>query len=69
MRKNVLWRKQSRIIMLLAEVLHIDEQRALSLYYSTNTYRMLINSKYGLQVMSDQFILEDLIDELREKYL
>lgn len=69
MRKNVLWRKQSRIIMLLAEVLHIDEQRALSLYYSTNTYRMLINSKYGLQVMSDQFILEDLIDELREKHL
>lgn len=66
MRDNVLWRKQSRIIMLLAETLHISAERALDLFYSTEVYRQLTNSKSGLQLMSDQYILEDLINELRK---
>lgn len=67
MRDNVLWRKQSRIILLLAEALHISAERALNLFYSTNVYQQLTNPKSGLQLMSDQYILEDLINELREK--
>lgn len=67
MRDNVLWRKQSRIILLLAEALHISAERALDLFYSTNVYQQLTNPKSGLQLMSDQYILEDLINELREK--
>lgn len=66
MRDNVLWRKQSRIIMLLAETLHISAERALELFYSTEVYQQLTNSKSGLQLMSDQYILEDLINELRK---
>ena len=66
MRDNVLWRKLSRIIMLLAETLHISAERALDLLYSTQVYQQLINPKSGLQLMSDQYILEDLIRELRE---
>ena len=66
MRDNVLWRKQSRIIMLLAETLHISAERALDLFYSTEVYQQLTNSKSGLQLMSDQDILEDLINELRK---
>lgn len=66
MRDNVLWRKQSRIIMLLAETLHISAERALDLFYSTEVYQQLTNSKSGLQQMSDQYILEDLINELRK---
>ena len=66
MRDTVLWRKQSRIIMLLAETLHISAERALDLFYSTQVYQQLINPKSGLQLMSDQYILEDLIRELRE---
>ncbi len=65
MRDNVLWRKQSRIIMLLAEALHISAERALDLFYSTEVYQQLTNPKTGLQLMSDQYILEDLIHELR----
>ena len=34
MRKSVLWRKQSHIIMMLAEILQIDAERALDLFYS-----------------------------------
>ncbi len=66
MRDNVLWRKQSRIIMLLAETLHISAERALDLFYSTEVYQQLTNSKSRLQLMSDQYILEDLINELRK---
>ncbi len=66
MRDNVLWRKQSRIIMLLAEALHINAERALDLFYSTQVYKQLTNPRTGLQLMSDQYILEDLINELRK---
>ncbi len=66
MRDSVLWRKQSRIIMMLAEALHIDAERALNLFYTTNVYLQLSDPKYGLQLMSDDYILENLIEELRE---
>lgn len=66
MRDNVLWRKQSRIIMLLANALQIDAERALDLFYTTKVYQQLSDPKYGLQLMSDDYILEELIEELRD---
>lgn len=66
MRDNVLWRKQSHIIMMLAESLQIDVERALDLFYSTKTYQQLATPKYGLQLMSDPYILENVLDELKE---
>lgn len=66
MRDNVLWRKQSRIVMLLADTLNINPERALDLYYKTNIYQQMNDPKYGLQLMSDDYILEELINELRE---
>ena len=65
MRDTVLWRKQSRIIMRLADELHIEPERALDLFYSTKVYQQLSDPKYGLQLMSDDYILEDLLAELR----
>ena len=65
MRDTVLWRKQSRIIMLLADKLQIDAERALALFYSTKVYQQLSEPKYGLHLMSDGYILEEVIDELR----
>ena len=66
MRDSVLWRKQSRIIMMLSEALYIDAERALNLFYTTKVYQQLSDPKYGLQLMSDDYILENLIEELRE---
>ena len=65
MRDSVLWRKQARIIMALASALSISEERALDLFYSTETYRQLADSKYGLQLMSDGYIVENVLAELR----
>lgn len=66
MRDNVLWRKQSRIIILLSDILKISPERALDLYYSTKVYQLMSDPKYGLQLMSDDYIIEELINELRE---
>lgn len=67
MRDNVLWRKQARIIMALASVLKVDEEKALDIFYSTETYRQLSDAKYGLQLMSDGYVLENVIAELKAK--
>ena len=51
---------------MLAEALHIDAERALDLFYNIKVYQQLSDPKYGLQLMSDDYILENLIEELRE---
>lgn len=68
MRDSVLWRKQARIIMALASALAISEERALDLFYSTETYRQLSDPKYGLQLMSDGYIIENILAELRGQH-
>lgn len=65
MRDAVLWRKQSHIIMMLAHALKIDAEQALDLFYSTKTYQQLSDPKYGLQLMSDQYIVDDVLMELK----
>lgn len=66
MRDTVLWRKQSHIIIMLAEALQIDAERALDLFYSTNTYQQLSDPKYGLHLMSDQYILDNIMMEIQQ---
>lgn len=51
---------------MLAEALHIDAERALNLFYTTKVYEQLSDPKYGLQLMSDGYILEDLVEELKK---
>ena len=68
MRDSVLCRKQSRIIMMQAETLHIDAERALNLFYTTKVYQQLSDPKYGLHLMSDDYILENLIQDAFDKF-
>ncbi len=67
MRDSVLWRKQSRIVMLLAKEKNITPEQALDLYYSSRTAQLLSDPNTGLQLMSDQYVLEDLLKELEER--
>lgn len=64
MRDSVLWRKQSRIVMMLAKELNISTEQALDLYYTSRTAQLLSAPETGLQLMSDQYVLEDLMREL-----
>ena len=64
MRDQVLWRKTARIATILAERLDIDAERALNILYNSRTYDLLDNPDSGLQLMSDSYILNDLLREL-----
>ena len=67
MRQNVLWRKIARIILLLAERLDVAPERAMNLFYHSRVCVMLNDPRYGLHLMSDTFIVNDLIEEPRKK--
>lgn len=67
MRDSVLWRKQSRIVILLAKKKNITPEQALDIYYSSRTAQLLSDPNTGLQLMSDQYVLEDLLEELEKK--
>ncbi|MBQ5994151.1 MAG: DUF3791 domain-containing protein [Bacteroidales bacterium] len=64
MRDQVLWRKEARIAVLLAEKLNINAERALDILYNSRTYTLLVNAESGLQLQSDEYILNDLLREL-----
>lgn len=66
MRDSVLWRKKSRIVMMLAKEKKISPEQALDLFYSSHTAQLLSNPNTGLQLMSDQYVFEDLLAELAE---
>ena len=51
--------------MALASVLKVDEEKALDIFYSTETCKQLSDVKYGLQLMSDGYVLENILRELR----
>lgn len=65
MRDSVLWRKQATIVMMLAKELDVSPERALDIFYSTDVCRQLSDPKTGLQLMSDGYVLEDTLNELR----
>lgn len=67
MKDFLLWNKISRIIMLLAERLDISPVRALHIFYNSETCQFLHNPRYGLHLMSDAYIVDDIIQELQTK--
>lgn len=67
MRDNVLWRKIARITVMISETLHVSSETALDLFYSSKVYSMLVDPRYGLQTMSDAYILEEFMNEVRQQ--
>jgi len=67
MKDYILWRKITRIIMQLSDELGISPQRALVLFYGTTIGTQLHEPKYGYQLMSDTFIVNDLLSELESR--
>lgn len=67
MRDSVLWRKVSSIVIMLAERLCIDEERALDIFYTTNTYKLLSDPQSGIRLMSDEYILQDVLNEITNR--
>lgn len=59
MRNDILERKIARIILAIAQELGVSEEKAISVFYATETYKQLVDPRYGLQLMSDGYILEE----------
>ena len=51
---------------MLADALDVDVERAMDMFYSTDTCAQLSNPASGLQLMSDLYILENILLELRK---
>ena len=63
----LLWNKIARIIQQLADTLHISTDRALQLFYDSEVCSTLHDQSQGLHLMSDTYIVNDLIEELARK--
>ena len=50
--------------MMLAQKMNISPEQALDIFYSSKTSQQLSNPDTGLQLMSDDYVLEDLLNEL-----
>jgi len=50
--------------MMLAKELNVTPERALDVFYATDVCRQLSDSKTGLQLMSDGYVVEDILSEL-----
>ena len=68
MKDYLLYRKITRIILQLAAELHISKKRALLLFYSTKVGQQLHDPKYGYQIMSDTYIVNDIMSELQNAH-
>ena len=50
--------------MLLSNALNITPEEALDKFYTTDTYKKLSSQKFGLHLMSDMYLLEEILSEL-----
>lgn len=64
MRDQVLWRKTARIISILADRLSVSQERAMDLFYNSRTFVLFSNPETGLQLLSDEYIVNDTLTEL-----
>lgn len=63
MRDSVRWRKQARIVVMLAKELNISEEEALDRFYNSSSYAFFADSTRGLQAMSDRYIVDEILQE------
>ncbi len=63
----LLWNKIARVIAQLADTLGVSNERALALFYDSRVCRLLHDPEMGLHLMSDTYVVNDLIAELREQ--
>ena len=61
----VMWNKIGRIIMLLSNVLGVKPERAMDVFYQSKTNERLHDANEYLYMMSDQYVVDELMMELQ----
>lgn len=64
MKDYILYRKITRIIMQLAEELHVSNKRAMLIFYNSTVGQQMHDPKFGYQLMSDTYVVNDIKSEL-----
>lgn len=67
LRPSQLWMKIGRICTLLAERLKISPERAFDIFQQSKTNELLHDERSLLYLMSDLYIVDDIIKELSEQ--
>ncbi len=62
-----MWNKIGRIVTLLAQRLDVSDERALDLFYTSRTNERLHDEHTGLYLMSDRYLVDELLLELQGK--
>lgn len=63
----LMWNKIGRIVTLLSKRLDVSGERALDIFYTSRTNERLHDPNTGLYLMSDLYIVDEVIMELREQ--
>lgn len=64
--KTLLQMKFARVVSLLAKRLEITEEEALGIFYNSETYKNLSDTRNGLQNMSDAYLVDDVVMEVKK---
>jgi len=62
--KNLLWMKYARVVALFAEKERMSLDQALGFFYHSPTYQLMKNGVSDLHCMSDDYLSEELRDDL-----
>ena len=64
---TLLQMKYARVVCLLAEKLGVNHDRALDIFYNSDTYEYLDNKMYHLHNMGDLYLVDEILLELQAK--
>lgn len=66
LRESQLWMKIGRICVLLAKRLDISAERAFDIFQMSKTNELLHDERSLLYLMSDLYIVDDILEELKD---
>lgn len=66
LRDSQLWMKIGRICTILAKQLDVSPEKAFDIYQNSKTSELLNDERSLLYLMSDLYIVDDIIAELRK---
>lgn len=61
--KTLLQMKYARIIALLAEQMSIDEEKAMEIFYNSDTYMLMSKGISDFHCLSDAYLAEEIMME------
>ena len=65
--ETLLQMKFARVVSLLSKTLGISQERALDIFYNSDTYKCLSNLEYHLHNRGDAYLVDEIILELQSR--